>query len=177
VNIHNKLKIFLINVILFFPLIASADVLVDVTATMVAPACNIHSENTNTPLLIDFGTLNVELLEQSPPTKQFSLYITDCDLTKTFATVLEPKNMNTIIYEGRYILGTSTAGLGIDFNEVTNGIDNLLEFHKKMQIYPEKLNETTSKIDLQTKLVSIVPIDMLTLGEYTSSMIISIIYY
>lgn len=162
--------------VIFFPLLTKADVLVDVTATMVAPACNIRSENASAPLLVDFGTLNVELLTQAPPIKKFSLYITDCDLTKTLAAVLNPKNMNTVTYEGRSILGTSTTGLGIDFSEVTGGTSRLLEFNKKMQIYPEKINASTSKIDLQTKLVSVVPINTLVLGKYTSSMIISIIY-
>ena len=175
-NIFNKLKLFSTIWVTFIPLLTKADVLVDVTATMVAPACNIRSENASAPLLIDFGTLNVELLTQSPPVTKFSLYITECDLTKTLAAVLNPKNMNTITYDGRGILGTSTTGLGIDFSEVTGGKNRLLEFNKKMQIYPEKINGTTSKIDLQTKLVSTVPVNTLTLGKYNSSMIISIIY-
>lgn len=175
-TILNKMKTPLGLLLLFFALESHADVLVDITATIVDPACNIRSENSSSPLKIGFGTLNPESLNKSAVVKDFSLYISDCNFSKSLAIVLNPKGGNTLLYNGKNILATSTGGLGIDFKEVTGGTVRALEVNKTQRIYPERIDATLYRMDLQAQLVSAVPITLLELGKFTSTITLSVTY-
>ncbi|AUU36344.1 MULTISPECIES: fimbrial protein [Proteus] len=162
--------------LLFTALGSSADVLVEVTASMVDPACNIRSENSSSPLKIGFGTLNPESLSKSTAVKDFSLYISGCNFNNSLAIMLNPKGRSTLLYNGKNILATSIDGLGIDFKEVTGGTVRALEMSKKQQIYPERVNSTLYRMDLQAQLVNAVPINQLTLGKFTSTVTLAVTY-
>ncbi len=174
--ILNKMKAPLGLLLLFVALESHADVLVDITATMVDPACNIRSENSSSPLKISFGTLNPEALSKSTAIKDFSLYISGCNFSKSLAIVLNPKGGGTLLYNGKNILATTTGGLGIDFKEVTGGTVRALEVSKKQLIYPEQIDATLYRMDLQAQLVSAVPINQLELGKFTSTVTLSVTY-
>ncbi len=175
-TIFNKMKTPLGLLLLFVALESHADVLVDITATMVDPACNIRSENSSSPLKISFGTLNPEALSKSTAIKDFSLYISGCNFSKSLAIVLNPKEGNTLLYNGKKILATSTVGLGIDFKEVTSGTVRALEVNKTQRIYPERVDATLYRMDLQAQLVNAVPISQLELGKFTSTITFSVTY-
>lgn len=175
-TILNKMKKPFGLLLLFTSLESQADVLVDVTATMVDQACNIRSENSSSPLKIGFGTLNLEALNKSVAVKDFSLYISGCNFSNSLAIVLTPKGGNTLLYNGKNILSTSTEGLGIDFKEVTGGTVRALEVSKKQRIYPERINATLYRMGLQAQLVSAVPINQLELGTFTSTVTLSVTY-
>lgn len=87
----NQMKKSLGLLLLCTVLESHADVLIDVTATMVDPACNIRSENSSSPLAIDFNIINSSELNKSAVVKDFSLYISDCNFSKSLAMVLNPK--------------------------------------------------------------------------------------
>ncbi|AFH94312.1 MULTISPECIES: fimbrial protein [Providencia] len=173
----NKLKQPLGLLLLLTVLESHADVLVDVTATMVDPACNIRSENSSSPLKIGFGTLNPNSLNTSAAVNDFSLYITGCNFNNTLAIVLSPKGGSSVLYNGKNILATSINGLGIDFKEVTGGTVRALEVSKKQRIYPERVDATLYRMDLQAQLVSTVPINQLALGKFTSTVTLSVTYH
>lgn len=175
-TILNKMKKPLGLLLLFSALESHADVLVDVTATMVDPACNILSENSSSPLKIGFGTLNPEALNKSAAVKDFSLYISGCNFNNSLAIVLNPKGGNTLLYNGKNILSTSTNGLGIDFKEVTGGTVRALEVSKTQRIYPEQVDAMLYRMDLQAQLVSTVPINQLELGKFNSTVTLSVTY-
>lgn len=175
-NIFNKMKTQLGLLLLFSVLESHADVLLDVTATMVDPACNLRSENSSSPLKIGFGTLNPEALNKSDTVKDFSLYISDCNFNNSLAIMLSPKGGNTLIYKGKNILATSADGLGIDFKEVTGGTVRELEVSKKQRIYPIRVDATLYRMDLQAHLVNTVPINQLGLGKFTSAVTLSVTY-
>ncbi|HEM8292659.1 TPA: fimbrial protein [Providencia rettgeri] len=172
----NQMKKSLGLLLLCTVLESHADVLIDVTATMVDPACNIRSENSSSPLAIDFNIINSSELNKSAVVKDFSLYISDCNFSKSLAMVLNPKGGSTLSYNGKNILATSIDGLGIDFTEVTGGTIRALEMNKKQRIYPERVNATLYRMDLQAQLVSAVPIKQLELGEFTSTVTLSVTY-
>lgn len=175
-TILNQIKKTLGLLLLFTALGSSADVLVEVTATMVDPACNIRSENSSSPLKIGFGALNPEALNKSAAVKDFSLYISGCNFNNSLAIVLNPKGGSTLLYNGKNILATSTDGLGIDFKEVTGGTVRALEMSKKQRIYPERVDATLYRMDLQAQLVNAVPINQLELGKFTSTVTLAVTY-
>ncbi|MEQ4672509.1 type 1 fimbrial protein, partial [Providencia manganoxydans] len=82
----------------------------------------------------------------------------------------------TLLYNGKNILATSTDGLGIDFKEVTGGTVRPLEMSKKQRIYPERVDETLYRMDLQAQLVNAVPINQLAPGKFTSTVTLSVTY-
>lgn len=172
----NKMKKSLGLLLLFTVLESHADVLIDVTATMVDPACSIRSEDSSSPLKIGFGTLNPEALNKSTAVKDFSLYISGCNFSNNLAIVLNPKGGGTLLYNGNNILATSTKGLGIDFKEVTGGTIRALEMSKTQRIYPERVNTTLYRMDLQAQLVSAVPTNQLEPGKFTSTVTLSVTY-
>ncbi|WP_300004074.1 fimbrial protein [uncultured Cedecea sp.] len=175
-KILNKMKKPLGLFLLFASLESHADVFIEVTATMVSPACNIRSENSESPLKIGFGTLNPENLNTTSSAKDFSIYISGCDFSKALAIVLNPKGGSTLLYNGKNILATSTDGLGIDFKEVTGGTVRALEVSKKQRIYPEQVDATLYRMDLQAQLVSAEPVNQLELGKFTSIVTFSVTY-
>ncbi|EKT55338.1 fimbrial protein [Providencia burhodogranariea] len=176
-KIINQLNRSCLLLFLLQPLFSYADVLLDVTATMIEPTCDIRSENNSSPLKISFGTLNIDDVNKSKAVNNFPLYITGCNLNKNLAIILSPKGMGTLLYNGKKILATSISGLGIDFNEVTGGNVRSLDVSKKQRIYPENISSSQSKIDLQAKLVSTVPVNQLEAGKFTSTMTIAVTYY
>lgn len=174
---NHQIRHYCYGVLLFFPLSSQADIEVNVTATMVDPICDLRGENNNSPLKINFGTVKTETLNKADAAQDFSLYISGCNFNRTLAIVLDPKGTNSLPYEGKNILATSIDGLGIDFAETTGDVNRPLETGKTQQIYPERINDTKYRIDLQAKLVSAMPIDQLELGQFTSAVTFSVTYY
>lgn len=157
--------------------LSQADVLIDVTATMVEPACNIRSENSSSPLNINFGTLNIDKLNTPDSVKGFSLYLTGCNFSKTLAIVLNPKGSSTLDYNGKNILSTNTEGLGIDFNDATGGgAARSLEVSQKQRIDPERINDTEYRMDIQAQLVSAIEPSELKPGKFTATVSILVTY-
>lgn len=93
-----NLNALLVIATLMVPGLSVADVLVEVSATMVTPACDIRSEDSSAPLKINFGTLNVDELYQSEVNHDFTLYLTGCDFNKTLALLLTPKGSSTLVF-------------------------------------------------------------------------------
>lgn len=162
---------------LLSPTISNADVLIDVTATMVDPACNIRSEDSASPLNISFGTLNPESIGKPEASRSFSLYITECNFMKTLGIVLNPKGVSALPYQGKNILATNITGLGIDFQETTGGKSRPLEMGKNQRIYPERLNENEYRMELLAQLVSTVPVAQLETGKFSSTVTIVVTYF
>lgn len=162
---------------LFSPVFSYADVLIDVTATMVDPACNIRSENSASPLNINFKTLNPESLGKPEASQSFSLYITGCNFTKTLGIVLNSKGVSVLPYQGKNILATTTAGLGIDLQETTGGKSRPLEMGKNQRIYPERLNDNEYRMELLAQLVNTVPVTQLEMGKFSSVVTIAVTYF
>ncbi|HBO22403.1 MAG TPA: fimbrial protein [Providencia sp.] len=158
------------------PLGSHADVLVDVTATMVVPACNIRSENSSSPLKIGFNRVNLENLNNTEVVKDFSLYISGCNFSNELAILLNPKEGSTLLYNGKNILATSTKGLGIDFKDITGETVRPLEMGKKQRIYPERIEATLYRMSIQAQLVSAIPVNQLEQGKFTSTVTLSVTY-
>ncbi|MDR2225286.1 MAG: type 1 fimbrial protein [Providencia sp.] len=176
-SVLNLIQSFIYIFILVFPYSSFSDVLINVTSTMVDPACNIRSENGESSISINFGTLNVDVINKDNKNAEFSLYISDCNFNKNLSIIINPKGTETINYEGKKILATNISGLGIDFSEVTGGGSRYLEMNKAQIVHPERLNDTEYRVDLKTKLVSIIPTENLELGVFFSVVTITINYF
>lgn len=120
--------------------------------------------------------LNPNALGENTGIKNISLYITECNFSNNLVIVLNSKGSNNLIYNGKNILSTSKSGLGINFSEVTGGIIRTLELSAKQRIYPERIEDTLYRIDLQAQLVNVIPANQLELGKFTSTITLSIIY-
>lgn len=153
-----------------------ADVLVDVTATMISPACDIRSEDSSSPLKISFGIIKIDNLSDLSVMQNFPLYISGCHINKDLAIMLEPKNDGSLVYNGKAILATSTDGLGIDISDITGGKVRSLNVGIKQLVYPEKIDATQYRMDLQAQLVNTVPVSQLAVGKFTSSMMVLVTY-
>lgn len=175
-NRFHKIKISLGLFFLLSPICGYSDVLINVSATMIAPACDIRSENSSSPLEIGFNTVNTASLDSEPQIKNFSLYISGCEFNRDLAIVMNPKGHKSILHDGKNILSTSIEGLGIDFKEVTGGAVRELEMDKKQRIYPERLDSSNYRVDLQAQLVSAIPLEELKPGRFSSSMTLSVTY-
>lgn len=162
---------------LFNATVTHADVLIDVTATMVDPACNIRSEDSSSPLNVNFRALNPEMVGKPASSQSFSLYITECNFTKTLGVVLNPKGVSSLPYQGKNILATSTEGLGIDLQETTGGKSRPLEVGKNQRIYPERLNDSEYRMDILAQLVNTIPTAELKKGKFSSTVTIAITYF
>lgn len=176
-KLNNQIRHYFLGILVFFPLISQADIEINVMATMVDPICNLSSQDDSSPLNINFGTVKTETLNKVEAAQNFSLYISGCNFNRTLAISLNPKGTNSLPYEGKNILATSIDGLGIDFAETTGDVNRALEIGKTQQIYPERIDNTKYRIDLQAKLVSAVPIEQLELGQFTSAVTFSVTYY
>ncbi|EEG83316.1 fimbrial protein [Proteus sp. G2665] len=172
-----NLNALLVIATLMVPGLSVADVLVEVSATMVTPACDIRSEDSSAPLKINFGTLNVDELYQSEVNHDFTLYLTGCDFNKTLALLLTPKGSSTLEYNGKKILGTSISGLGIDFKDITGGSIRPLDVGQTQRISPESVDAMQSRLNLRAQLVSAVPKSKLTLGAFSSTLTIAVTYF
>ena len=153
----------------------NADVLINISATMLAPACSITSTDGYDPIEVNFDIVNVEKLNISPPRKSFSIFISECDLTKSLAIVISPKANGSMMAKGRNILATSVEGLGISFSDITMDKDTSIDVGKKQQIYPEILNNK-GKIDIRSELINTKPINELPKGFFNASMSVLITY-
>ena len=132
---------------LFLPFMSKSDVLIDVSATLVDPACHLRSEDNSTPLKINFGVINIP--HNSDDISQshiFPLYLTGCNWNKSLGIMINPKNSNTMVYQGKSILSTSTDGLGININNITGGVAHPLEVNQIQQIFPEQIDATLQRI-------------------------------
>lgn len=163
---------------LFLPFISKSDVLIDVSATLVDPACHLRSEDNSTPLKINFGVINIphnpDDISQS---HTFPLYLTDCNWNKSLGIMINPKNSNTMVYQGKSILSTSTDGLGININNITGGAAHPLEVNQIQQIFPEQIDTTLQRIILQAELVNTLPASQLRAGKFSAVAMISVTYY
>ncbi|HID7804208.1 TPA: fimbrial protein [Proteus mirabilis] len=153
----------------------NADVIVNVSAIMLAPACSISSSDGHNPIEINYDIVNIEKLNNSPPRKSFSLFISECDLTKSLAIVISPKANGSMMAKGRNILATSVEGLGISFSDITMDKNTAIDVGRKQQIYPEILNNK-GKVEIQSELVNIKPISELPKGLFSASMSVLITY-
>lgn len=162
---------------LFSPVFSYADVLIDVTAIIFDPPCNIRSENNTSPLSIHFGTLNTESVGKTEASQSFSLYITECNFTKTLGVELNPKGGSSLPYQGKNILATSTEGLGIYLQETTGGTSRPLEMGKNQRIYPERLDDNQYRMDILAQLVNTVPTTELKKGKFSSTVTMAITYF
>lgn len=156
-----------------------ADVLVDVTATMISPACDIRSEDSSSPLKISFGIIKIDNLSDlsvMSVMQNFPLYISGCHINKDLAIMLESKNDGSLVYNGKTILATSTDGLGINISDVTGGNVRPLNVGIKQLVYPEKIDATQYRMDLQAQLVNTVPVSQLAVGKFTSTMMVLVTY-
>lgn len=175
-NIGDKIKNCLGLFTLLMPLFSQADVLVNVSATMVTPACNIRSENSSAPLNINFDLVNVDELGSEKASETFSLYLSDCDFNRNLAILLSPKGLGALSYNGKKVAATSLYGLGIDFNDITGGGERSLNVEQTQRITPEQVTVSEARIDLQARLVNAVPINQLESGRFTSTVTISVTY-
>ncbi|MEG0280254.1 MAG: fimbrial protein [Morganella sp. (in: enterobacteria)] len=153
-----------------------ADVVINVTAEMMTPACDIRSNNNSAPLNISFGSQNIDVVNKSTVFREFPLYLSNCDFRKNMAIVLTPNTGKSIDYNGKPVLETSISNLGINFNDITGGTVKSLEVGQSKRITPEKVNDTEYRIDLQADLVSIIPPEKLAPGKFTASMTVQIVY-
>lgn len=166
----------LITVLMLFGSLVHADVLVEVSATMVAPSCNIHSEHHGSTLKIDFGTVKFDELNSASHHRAFAIQLSGCDFNKDLAIMLAPKGNNTFIHNGQTVLATSISGLGISFNEVIDGGVRPLAMNKLQRINPQRLSATEYQTDLQARLVNRIPAEQLAAGKFTSAMTILVAY-
>lgn len=162
---------------LFSPTFSYADVLIDVTATIFDPPCNIRSENSTSPLSVNFGALDTGSVGKAEASQSFSLYITDCNFTKTLGVELNPKGVSSLPYQGKNILATSTEGLGIDLQETTGGTSRPLEIGKNQRIYPERLDDNQYRMDILAQLVNTIPTAELKKGKFSSTVTMAITYF
>lgn len=172
----NRLTILACSVLLLISTWSQADVAINVSASLIAPACSVRSENNNSPLKINFGTINPEELNTSTISKDFILYISDCNFSKNLAVILNPKSGSTLLYQGRNILATTIDGLGIDFTEISGGTNYSLEVSKKQRIFPQRVDDDLYRMDLKAQLVSAVPVKELKSGKFTSTVTFLVIY-
>lgn len=163
---------------LFFSLISKADVLIDVSATLVDPACDIRSEDNSAPLKINFGVINLPTHsgDLAQP-YEFPLYLTGCNWNKALGIMINPKGGNTLVYQGKNILATSTDGLGINISDITGGVSNPLRVNQIQQVFPELIDASLQRINLQAELVNVVPVSQLNTGKFNAIAMISVTYY
>lgn len=162
--------------LVMLPVTTWADVIMEVTASMVAPACNVRSEDSASPLKIDFGIVNVKSLGSSGFFKVFPLYISGCNSIDNLSLIINPKGSGTLSYNGRRISGTNIDGLGVDLKEITGGIIRDININKKEHINPVKIDPSLYRIDLQAQLVNTIPAEKLKLGKFTSIITLSVTY-
>lgn len=175
-NIINNMKILPLSMIFLIPSWSQADILIEVSATLLEPTCNIRSENNNSPLKINFGTLNPELISTTEVIRDFSIYIFGCNIDRNLDIVINPKVNGSIVYKGINILGTNISGLGIDLKQTNAGTIRDLEVNKRQRIYPTKLSTSETRLDLRAQLVSAVPINELDLGRFGTSATFTVTY-
>ncbi|ATG15191.1 TPA: fimbrial protein [Providencia alcalifaciens] len=172
----NKVKNYWCGLLLLISPIVYGDVLVNVAATMVDPACHVRSEDGSSPLQINFGVVEINGAPEVSLTKDFPVYISGCSGRKTLSVLLNPKGYGTEEYLGRHILSTSAKGLGIHFLDVTDGQAIPLELNQLQALTPQPISTTEHRIDLQAQLVNTRPLNQLPAGRFTSAMMISVTY-
>ncbi|WP_336844424.1 fimbrial protein [Providencia rettgeri] len=168
----------LILCVLFISFMSKSDVLIDVSATLVDPACQLRSEDNSTPLKINFGVINIPInSDDVSQSHTFPLYLTGCNWNKALGIMINPKNSNTMVYQGKTILSASTDGLGININNLTGGVAHPLEVNQIQQIFPEQIDATLQRIILQAELVNTLPANQLSAGKFSAIAMISVTYY
>lgn len=155
---------------------ALSDIFVEVNATMLTPVCDIRSENYSSPLVIDFGTVNSEQLNGNTVDRDFPIYLSGCDFNKSIAITLNTRDGNTLMHNGQALLATTIKGLGIQFNETTEGTIRFLDVNAIEAIHPIQVNATEYRTDIQAQLVGTIPADELSSGRFTSSMTVLVMY-
>lgn len=167
-----------IGLFLFFiSSLSYADILVEVTATMMAPMCTIRTIDGNTSTEVHYDNVNVERLENSEVVSNLSINISDCDFSRQLSILLSPKGGSTIIHDGQGLLSTSTKGLGIAFKDITSGNNHPIDVSKKELINPVLISTNLYRFDLEAKLINIIPASELVLGPFNSSMTILMDYH
>lgn len=168
------------NVFFLLPILlisnSYADVIVNVSAEMIAPVCDIRSNNNSAPLKINFGTQDTGSINKGISVQNFPLYLSNCDFNKNMAIMLISNTGKTINYNGKAVLETSINKLAINFNDITSGGVKSLPVGQSQRIIPEKVTANEYRIDLQADLVSPIPPETLALGKFTASMTVQIVY-
>ncbi len=159
---------------LLFASISHSDVLINVSATMINPACVVSSIDGSSPLQIGFGNVNLDTFDKQTSEETFSINIDNCDLRKALVILLSPKKEGTLLYEGKNVLATTTDGLGIKIDDITSG-KRPLEMGLTQRIYP-RVSGNRGMIDLQAQLVRTVAAEKLELGRFTSAMTVLVTY-
>ena len=172
----NKIRKYWWGLLIFISPVVNGDVFVDVVATMVDPACHVRSENNDSPLQINFGVVEINGAPGVSLTKDFPVYISGCNGGKGLSILLNPKGYGTQEYSGKQILSTSTKGLGVNLYDVTGGKTDSLGLNQLQPINPELISETEHRINLQAQLVNTLPVSQLSVGKFTSAMMISVTY-
>ncbi|MPW45426.1 fimbrial protein [Acinetobacter guerrae] len=176
-NKINQILKYISPVLLFIPACTThADVLVNVTAQMISPACVLYSADQTSPLKLDFGNVQLKSVGEADSSKNFSLIIEGCDFAKDLSIVLSPKSSGVLLYNGRNILATTIDGLGIDLSVMNNNTIQALEVSKKQKITPTAIDGSKYGIQLKADLVSSVPLDQLKAGPFSSSVTITVTY-
>lgn len=175
-NKNNKLALYL-SCLLFISSIGMADVLIDVTASMVDPACDIRGENQQSTLKIDFGTIELSsgAAHLAPP-YAFPIYLVGCNATRSLSILLDSKNSDVLDHQGQKILSTSTEGLGVQIDDMTDGAIRILEMNKTTPIFPKPMGDASQRVDLQATLVNTIPINQLVAGKFTATLMMLVTY-
>ncbi|MBK0063580.1 MULTISPECIES: fimbrial protein [unclassified Acinetobacter] len=147
-----------------------ADVLVNVTAQMLTPACNIAmgmGKGSN----VEFGRVQVEDLKKNlEPTQEFRIDITGCDFgNKVVGLAMLPKMGSVVEYNSQSLLTTTTDGLAISFKDKANGKSlkpdgsvQSINLTKYSDISLSKTRFATLKV----QLINTKPVDELELGPF-----------
>ncbi|MBJ9983887.1 fimbrial protein [Acinetobacter sp. S40] len=147
-----------------------ADVLVNVTAQMLTPACNI-AMGTGKGSNIEFGRVQVEDLKKNQgPTQDFRIDITGCDFgNKAVGLAMLPKVGSVVEYNSQSLLATTTDGLAIAFKDKVGG-KSLRPDGSAQSINLTKYTDislsTTRFATLNAQLINTKPADELELGPF-----------
>ncbi|HGN1920476.1 fimbrial protein [Providencia rettgeri] len=156
---------------LFISTITQSDILINLEATLVRPACVITNENGDNELYINFSPVPVDRL--TTEIKTFGILIKQCDLSKNLQIYLSPKEGSTFNLDNETVLETSITGLGIRFSEENKSTAiNLLTWER---IYPQ-INGDTGRISLQSQLVTNQVPEVLEPGPFRAALSVMIDY-
>lgn len=153
-----------------------ADVIINVSADMVEPICDTRSNDSSAPLKINFGPQNIAALNKATAVQQFPLYLSNCNFNKNLAIMITPNTGKSLVYNGKKVLETSIANLGISFNDMTGGTAKSLSVGEALRLTPVKVSDTEYRIDLQADLVTPVEPEKLALGKFTASAVVQVVY-
>lgn len=80
------------------------------------------------------------------------------------------------MHNGQLLLATTIEGLGINFNEITQGVVRPLDINSVQSNHPAQITTAEYRADLQAQLVGTIPVGQLSAGKFTSSMTVLVTY-